>query len=313
MIWLAILLSLTGGPTAVHVQKTAPPNILWIIADDHVPYVMGAYGNKQVRTPNLDKLASQGMRFDGAFCNSPVCTASRQSFLTGRYPRTVGVTQLPSALPTNEVTLAEILKANGYDTAAIGKMHFNSNLKHGFDLQFDAEQHQQWLAAKGKTPLPGGVEVQPAWKPFADPASVWLNSACRPFGAVDSDMAGTYFAEQAIQYLQKQRQKPFFLMVSFYEPHSPFHFPVEYRGRHRPEEFHAPQPGPEDDWQIPEVFRSLTEQQKQGVIAACYTSVEFLDQKVGRVLAALEKSGQAKNTIVINLGDNGYLLGQHGR
>ena len=88
---------------------------------------------------------------------------------------------------------------------------------------------------------------------------------------------------------------------------------MEYRGRHRPEEFHAPQPGPKDGWQIPEVFRSLTEQQKQGIIAAYYTSVEFLDENVGRVLAALEKSGQAKNTIVVYLGDNGYLLGQHGR
>jgi len=312
-ILLAILLRLPGIPDAIYGQETPRPNILWIIADDQVPYVIGAYGNKQVRTPNLDKLASQGMRFDRAFCSSPVCTASRQSFLTGRYPRTVGVTQLQSALPENEVTLAEVLKANGYDTAAIGKMHFNSNLKHGFDLRLDSEQHQQWLAAKGKTPLPTGVEVQPGWKPFTDPASVWLNSACRPFGAVDSDMTGTYFGEQAIRYLQQQRRKPFFLMVSFYEPHSPFHFPVEYRGRHRPEEFHVPRASPEDDWQIPEVFRSLTERQKQGIIAAYYTSVEFLDQNVGRVLAALEKSGQAQNTIVIFLGDNGYLLGQHGR
>ena len=166
MILIAIFLGLIGGPIATYGQKTTRPNILWIIADDHVPYVMGAYGNKQVRTPNLDKLASQGMRFDRAFCNSPVCTASRQSFLTGRYPRTIGVTQLSSALPENEVTLAEVLKANDYDTAAIGKMHFNSKLKHGFDLRIDSEQHQQWLAAKGKTPLPAGVEVQPAWKPF---------------------------------------------------------------------------------------------------------------------------------------------------
>src|SRR6266481_4659633 len=149
-ILLAIILGLTGLPAALCSQKAPRPNILWIIADDQVPYVMGSYGNKQVHTPNLDKLASQGMRFDRAFCNSPVCTASRQSFLTGRYPRTIGVTQLSSALSGNEITLAEVLKANGYDTGAIGKMHFNSNLKHGFDLRVDSEQHLQWLAAKGK-------------------------------------------------------------------------------------------------------------------------------------------------------------------
>src|SRR5260221_9819161 len=114
------------------------PNVLWICADDHAAYVCGAYGNRLVRTPHIDALATGGMRFDRAFCNSPVCTASRQSFLTGRYPRTIGVTQLQSALPENEVTLAELLKSNGYDTAAIGKMHFNSKLKHGFDLRLDS-------------------------------------------------------------------------------------------------------------------------------------------------------------------------------
>jgi len=216
-------------------------------------------------------------------------------------------------MPESEVSLAEVLKGNGYDTAAIGKMHFNSNLKHGFDLRIDREQYQGWSAAKARAPLPTGVEVQPPWKPFVDPASVWLNSACLPFGALDSDMVGTYFAQQAMEYIQRPHVKPFFLIVSFYEPHSPFHFPVEYRGRHRPEEFPVPRPGPEDDWQIPEVFRALTDHEKQGIIAAYYTSVEFLDRNVGRVLSALEKSGQAQNTLVIFLGDNGYLLGQHGR
>src|ERR1041385_2672873 len=112
------LLALSHPPLAFGSQKSGPPNVLWIIGDDLVPYMLGAYGNKQVRTPNIDKLAREGMRFDRAFCNSPVCTASRQSFLTGRYPRTVGVTQLQTALPETELTLAEILRDNGYDTAA---------------------------------------------------------------------------------------------------------------------------------------------------------------------------------------------------
>src|SRR5258706_9809603 len=94
-------------------EAKRPPNILWICGDDHAPYVIGAYGNKQVRTPNLDRLASQGMRFDRAFCNSPVCTASRQSFITGRYPRTIGVTQLKTPLSEREVTLADVLKQAG--------------------------------------------------------------------------------------------------------------------------------------------------------------------------------------------------------
>src|SRR5436305_11169509 len=95
-------LSATVAPAA----DARRPNVLWICADDHAAYVCGAYGNKSVRTPNIDALAAGGMRFDRAFCNSPVCTASRQSFLTGRYPRTIGVTQLATALPASETTLA---------------------------------------------------------------------------------------------------------------------------------------------------------------------------------------------------------------
>src|SRR5215472_17742451 len=115
-LWIAVVVAATLA--AVVRAEPRRPNVLWICADDHAPYVCGAYGNKIVRTPNLDRLAAEGMRFDRAYCNSPVCTASRQSFLTGRYPRTIGVTQLKSALPDSETTLAELLARAGYQTAA---------------------------------------------------------------------------------------------------------------------------------------------------------------------------------------------------
>jgi len=290
-----------------------PPNVLILCADDHAPYVMGAYGNAIVRTPNLDRLAFTGVRFSRAYCNSPVCTASRQSFLTGRYPRTVGVTRLETPLPASEVTLAETLQAAGYDTASFGKMHFNSNLKHGFDQRLDLADYRQWPPARQPIELPAGVEVQPAWRPFKDPARIWLNSSVRPIGLHDEQMDGTYFAQQGAAYLQSRREKPFFLMISFYEPHSPYRFPLEYRDRHRPEEISVPPLGPEDEQQIPAIFRDLTAREKQGIAAAYYTSVEFMDKNVGLVLAALDRSGQADHTIVIYLGDHGYMLGQHGR
>lgn len=289
------------------------PNVLWIVADDLAPYVCATYGNDKVRTPNIDRLAAEGMRFDRAYCNCPVCTASRQSFLTGRYPRTIGVTQLKTALPATEATLAEMLKKAGYDTAAIGKMHFNSDLKHGFDVRIDLPEHRRWLQKKGPESVPAGLKALPTWRPFRDPARVWLNGECLPFGAIDADMPGTYFAGEAARYLQQQRERPFFLMVSFYEPHSPFHFPVEYLGRHRPESFAVPKLGADDDAQIPAVFRDLTDKDKQGVIAAYHTSVEFLDKNVGLVLDALKKSGKDRDTLVVLIGDHGYMLGQHGR
>lgn len=289
------------------------PNVLWICADDHAAYVCGAYGNKIVRTPNLDRLAAEGVRFDRAYCNSPVCTPSRQSFLTGRYPRSIGVTLLQTALPEGEQTLATLLRAAGYDTAAIGKMHFNSNFKHGFERRVDLGQHAQLLKEHPPKPLPPDLKIQPQWRPFRDPARIWLNSETLPFGARDEDMAGTYFARQAARHLQQRRDKPFFLMVSFYEPHSPFRFPIEYRNKYRPEQFVAPKIGPEDDAQIPAIFRNLTDREKQGIIAAYYTSTEFMDKNVGLVLDALKESGHADDTLVIYTGDHGYMLGQHGR
>ena len=289
------------------------PNILVICADDHAAYVTGAYGNSRVRTPNIDRLASGGILFERAYCNSPVCTASRQSFLTGRYPRSLGVTRLETPLPAETATLATTLAAAGYDTAAIGKMHFNSQLSHGFDLRVDLPDYQAWLKRQPAETLPEGLAVQGAWRPFRDPARVWLNSECRPMGMSDARMDASYLAARAEEYLQSPREKPFYLVVSFYEPHSPYRFPVEYRGRHAASEFEVPRVGPEDDNQIPAVFRDLTDDEKRGIAVAYYTSVEFMDQKVGRVLEALERSGKARDTLVIYLGDHGYMLGQHGR
>src|SRR5262249_13507829 len=108
-------------------------------------------------------------------------------------------------------------------------------------------------------------------------------------------------------------EKPYFLMVSFYEPHSPFRFPIEYRNKYKPEQFTVPKIGPEDDGQIPAIFRDLTDREKQGIIAAYHTSTEFMDNNVGLVLDALKRSGRTADTLVIYTGDHGYMLGQHGR
>ncbi len=126
-------------------------------------------------------------------------------------------------------------------------------------------------------------------------------------------MDGTYLAEQAAEYVTRPHERPFFLLVSFYEPHSPYRFPIEFANRHEPSEVTAPTPGPEDDNQIPAVFRDLTPREKQGIAAAYHTSVEFLDENVGRVLAALDRAGHADDTLVVYMSDHGYLLGQHGR
>ncbi len=294
-------------------RNTDKPNVLFLISDDHAAYVCGAYGNKKAKTPNLDHLAQTGVRFTNAFCNSPMCTPSRQSFITGKTPHSVGVTMLRSKLSEEELTLGDLFKEHGYDTAAIGKMHFNSNLTHGFDHRLDLREHQQYLKENPPRPVPDDIPVLPRWRPFRDPAGVWLNGMYYPYGAYDEDMAGTWFARKAQEFLRGHVDKPFLLVASFYEPHSPFRFPVEYRGMFDPRSFDVPEPGPEDDWQIPEIFRNLTREEKQGITAAYYTSTAFMDKNIGLVLETLKETGLDKNTLVVYLGDHGYNLGHHGR
>ncbi len=293
-------------------EQGQKPNVLWLVADDHAAYVTGCYGNPVVRTPNIDRLASQGMRFDRAYCNSPVCTASRQSFQTGRYPRTVGVTLLTTPFPESELTLADLLKTAGYETAGYGKMHFNNLSNHGFDHRADMPQWAAAIKQRGPEPIPQDVKVKGPFRPFHDPASLWLNSETLPLGYLEADMPSTYFADLAVEFLQTKHDKPFFMMVSLPDPHSPYNFPVEFRGKYDPAKVPIGRKGPEDDDQVPAIFRDLTEEQKHGIAAAYYTSTEFMDKQMGRVLDALEKSGQADHTIVIYIGDHGYNLGHHG-
>lgn len=289
------------------------PNVLFIMGDDHAPYVMGAYGNRLARTPNLDRLAARGVRFDRAYANSPVCTPSRQSLITGKLPHAAGVTLLQTKLSEDQLTIAEHLKTFSYRTAAIGKMHFNSDLKHGFDYRIDRPDHRRYLKDHPPRAVPAGVRVKPPWQPFKDPARVWLNAEALPVGLYDEDSEGTFFARKAIEFLEQKSEQPFCLWLSFYEPHSPFDFPIEYAGMFDPKQMPVGKLGPEDGEQIPKVFSDLTEDEKRGVVAAYYTSVAYLDKNIGVVLDALKRAKLDENTLVVYVGDHGYNLGHHGR
>ena len=268
------------------------------------------------RTPNLDRLARAGIRFERAYANSPMCTSSRQSFLTGQYPHAIGVTMLRHVLDDEPVTLADRLGDAGYRTGAFGKMHFNSDRLHGFEVHRTPKEFWRERAARpADRPLPEGVEVLPKWRPFQDPARIWLNGFYRPMGRYDDEMPGTWYAREAIAFMTEHREEPFFVQVGFHQPHSPFRFPVEYAKPYpyQPQQFDVPEPGPEDGDQIPKIFAELTREDKQGITASYLTSVMFLDLNVGRLLTALDELGLARDTLVIYLGDHGYHLGEHGR
>jgi choline-sulfatase len=308
-------------------QRAAGPlrNVLFLCSDDHAAYVLGAYGNTVVRTPNLDRLAAQGARFDAAFANCPFCTPSRQSVITGRYPHASGVTLLQTPLAEEQVTIADHLKQSGFKTAAVGKMHFNSKLKHGFDYRIDSEDHDAYLAENPARKPPPDQPYKPVWQPFRVPAREWLNADRLPGtgyphpadpenqGLYDEDFLGTYFVRQAADFMAQHRDERMCVWLSFYEPHSPYNFPIEDAKNHDPARVPLPQPGPEDGRWVPAIFRDIAEVDRRGIVAAYYNSVEYLDRNIGRALDALDELGLAESTLVVYVGDHGYLLNHHGR
>jgi choline-sulfatase len=300
---------LRAHPAETSRELTRRPNIVLIIADDMAGGLMGIDGDPRQATPNLDRLASQGTRFQRAYCNAPVCTASRQSLITGRMPHAVGVTQLMTPLPDSALTLGDWLSDLGYHTAAFGKMHFNGPAHHGFDVMVDTEE---WFRHTKKHPPRGGGRRAP-WRPFHDPSATWLNADSKPSGLPASAEEATYFIDRAAEYFHEHGDDPFFVVVAFHEPHAPFIFPRDWQGAYSPDQFETPDVSHDERRRCPRVFDDLDGEKARGIQAAYFSSVKWMDENVGRLLDRLDAEGLAEDTIVVFLSDNGYMLGQHGR
>jgi choline-sulfatase len=298
-------------------------NVVVIVGDDHAYTTLGAYGNEVIHTPNLDDLAAGGSLFTNAYSSSPLCSASRQSLLTGKYPHATGVNLLFS--PFNDktnTTIAEHLKCKDFATALIGKDHFNSYIwwdlyreglpKFGFDTIIGRQSMQRWQESHYPDPVPDSIRT------FRNPSSLpgiiaMMNPETLPQPCYDKDCGGTFLAESAIRFMEENTENRFLLWLAFHEPHAPFVFPVEYAGKYGPEDIALPRGSNEDDRWIPERFKGFTDDQKKGIIASYYTSVEYLDKNVGLVIDALKEKGLYEETLIIYLGDQGYLLYDHKR
>src|ERR1035441_3085533 len=184
------MLGSLAATSVARAQSKAPSrpktNFLFILADDHAGYVISCDGNRLATTPNMDRLAAQGTRFSTHHCNSPVCTPSRQSFFTGQLPHAAGVTLLGTPLAADKPTLAKQFKKAGYQTSVFGKMHFNRPAEsglHGFDVMLPVGAARKARHAEVKPkPIPEDVRKKPAtWKPFQDPARIWLNRDKLPY------------------------------------------------------------------------------------------------------------------------------------
>jgi uncharacterized sulfatase len=312
---LLSLLGLVGPRLAPEAaaQGQRRPNVLLIIADDQ-NNDLGTYG-APVSTPNIDQLARRGVRFDHAYNQYPLCGPSRASFLTGLRPDSVGIYDLVTHFRTRHpdvVTLPQLFKNSGYFTARVGKIyHYNVPMDIGTNGLDDAAS---WNAAYN--PRGNDRENMETITGLGPSGS----SSYREDDVPDELETDGMVASQAINLLQRNRDRPFFLAVGFFRPHFPYVAPRKYFDLYPVEKIPAPADPTADVADVPAAALASTRPLNQGMnnaemrlaIRGYRAGTSFMDSQVGRVLAELDRLGLRENTIVVYLGDHGYSLGQKG-
>jgi arylsulfatase A-like enzyme len=271
LVMLASVSFLRPAPAArapaVDAMPSRHPNILFVLADDMGYADIGCFGNKEIRTPNIDRLAAEGVRMPQFYCGTPVCAPSRAAFLSGRSSIHTGVKRNGDDLSRSEVTIAEALRARGYATALVGKWHRGSNpdwshpLEHGFDFFF------------------GFIDAFDAHDHY--PRTFWRNRVEVPNTSYSTDR----FTQEALAFIRAHHDGPFFLFLPFTAPHAQIQAPAdavaEYRGRFA-----------ESDPAHPEH-------------AAYAAMITRLDRGIGRVLDLLRTLGLERDTLVVFTSDHG--------
>ncbi|MEB3323455.1 MAG: sulfatase-like hydrolase/transferase, partial [Synechococcaceae cyanobacterium] len=283
------------------------PNVLLIVTDD-LRCETGAYGAAHVRTPNIDRLARRGMRFDRAYAQATLCSPSRASFLTGLRPDRTGVhdnvIDYRDAMP-DAVTLAQLLREHGYTTHRIGKV---------FHDRKEADDTAEWDA--WSYPRSSDVGRRGEGRNLTGGALKWCRWRAAEGG--DDDQPDGGIAREAVRFLEQSHDKPFLLALGFHSPHDPFVAPAAFFGPY-PLDSQAPpaSSGPRSASAAhfsgyQRAFDRFTDTDRREFLRAYRAATSFLDAQVGRVLDALEASPFADRTIVVFLSDHGYHLGEHG-
>lgn len=306
------------------------PNILFIMSDDHTSQAFGVYGSRLARlnpTPNIDRIAKEGMLFENCFCTNSICTPSRASIMTGQYPQTNGVLDLDGSIPTEQQYLAHEMKKLGYETAMIGKWHLKKEPA-AFDfycvLPGQGDYFDPMFRIRGEETWPGNtikMEGHSSDK-ITDVSLDWLES-------------------------KRNKEKPFFLMHHFKAPHDMFEFAPRYSDYL--EDTEIPEPANmyynanngsvstrgENDEFIRDIGSSIghrniirnmgmhmdidqdipdpeyTHLAYQEYLKRYLRCVKGVDDNVKRILDFLEESGELDNTVIIYTGDQGFMLGEH--
>ena len=327
------------------------PNILWICTDQQRWDTLGCYGNPHVHTPNLDRLAAQGTVFTHAYSQSPVCTPSRAGFLTGRYPRTTRCRQNGQDIPADEVLVTKLLADAGYVGGLSGKLHLSACNPAASPLGERRIDDGYAVFHWSHTPLPSKImsTEEASLRELAvwpsNEYALWLHEQGEHYRRaphprsrfVQTGMPAdlhqtTWCAEKAITFMEANAggPRPWFFSVNSFDPHHPFDPPAAYLQRYvdQLDALLLPRytPGELDDkpifqrmdhqqaYNTPGLypFPEMTDDDHRMLRAAYYAMIDLIDAQVGRLLDALERTGQADNTLVIFMSDHGEMLGDHG-
>jgi iduronate 2-sulfatase len=310
------------------------PNVLLIISDDLTATALSCYGNAICQTPNIDRLAAAGTRFTRCYCQGTYCGPSRASFLSGYYPHATGVLGYTSPRPAigQRATWPQHFKNAGYYSARVSKI-YHMGVPGGIEEGGDGRDHNGGDGADDaaswteKFNSPG-----PEWKAPGIGETLEGNSDGRKpvvggntFVVVEAhgdDMVHSdgKTTAKAVELIQQHAGQPFFLAVGFVRPHVPFVAPKKYFEPFLPYDKLPLPPKVAGDWDdIPKaginyktsVNMKMDVRRQKKAVGGYYAAVAYMDVQVGKVLDALEKSGQADNTIVIFTSDHGYHLGEH--
>jgi uncharacterized sulfatase len=316
-LWGALFCAALAAPRPAAAEPRASrPNVLLIMADD-LNDDLGTYGHPLVKTPNLDRLAARGLRFDRAYTQFPLCSPSRVSLLTGLRPDTTRVHDLQTDFRTilpRVVTLPQMFRRSGYFVARVGKIYHYGNPGHIGTSGLD--DPASWDVVVN----PRGIDRDEEPKLTNLTPARQLGSALAYYAspAAGEEHTDGKVAAKTIALLEKSKDRPFFIGAGFYRPHCPFIAPRKYFDLYPLDRIRAPAPPPDSGapaaaWFTTPPHWDVGKQGQKEAIRAYYASISFLDANVGRILDALDRLRLADHTIVVFISDHGYHLGEKGQ
>ncbi|MBW3599096.1 MAG: sulfatase [Planctomycetes bacterium] len=318
ILFLGVIAAGVDASSAAEKQR---PNVLFIISDD-LNNFLGCYGDPRAKTPNIDRLAERGVRFERAYCQYPLCGPSRNSMLTGLYPNSTGIHAnqqiFRQTIPSHH-SLSQAFRLEGYFAARIGKLyHYNVPKSVGTNGHDDPGSWELELNPAGVDRLEEEPKIFTLTPGQFGGTLSWFASPKGDDQHTDGMMA--IDAEWVLERCAQRKDRPFFLAVGYFRPHTPYVAPRPYFDEYPVSEMPLIEGVAEDQADVPPPGLAsykreqdkLTDELRRECKQAYYASISFMDAQVGRVVDSLDRLGLADNTIIVFTSDHGYHMGEHG-